>query len=54
MYRGQPPYGPLIIFYDLYSFTSLEGTKSIILNDPPCKDGNFRFTTLNLEENVVI
>ena len=27
----------------------LEGTVSVILSDPPCKDGNDRFTTVPLK-----
>ena len=32
----------------LYTCT-LKGTVSVILDDPPCKDGNARFTTIPLK-----
>ena len=40
--------------YDTLPFTHFKGTVSVILSDPPYKDGNARNTTwnLNLFKNV--
>ena len=33
----------------IYTFYSFKGTLIVVLSDPPCKDGNARFTTVPLK-----
>ena len=37
----------------LVSLAQLKGTVSVILSDPPCKEGNARFTTIPLKPNQI-